>query len=88
MPSLPRSGMHNGHTPEIEAIGDTATGYWYLNNVFINLETQEYLTGSAICEDRYVKQNGKWRIAATGYSRLLEVTEPLGDRKITSQPIG
>src|SRR5690606_16561161 len=35
-----RFGMHNGHTPEIEVTGDTATGYWYLNDVFINLETQ------------------------------------------------
>ncbi|MEJ6655333.1 MAG: nuclear transport factor 2 family protein [Pseudomonas sp.] len=82
-----RFGMHNGHTPEIEVTGDIATGLWYLNDIFINLETQEFLTGSAIYEDRYVKQDGKWRIAATGYKRLLEVIEPLGDRKITSQPI-
>lgn len=82
-----RFGMHNGHTPEIEVNGDQATGRWYLNDIFINLETNEFLTGSAIYEDRYVKQDGKWLISTTGYNRLLEVIEPLGDRKITSQPI-
>jgi len=82
-----RFGMHNGHTPEIKVEGDTATGLWYLNDIFINLETREFLTGSAIYEDQYVKQDGEWLMAVTGYTRRLEIVEPLGDRKITCQPI-
>lgn len=82
-----RFGFHGGHTPEITVTGDTATGLWYLYDVFINLESQEYLTGSAIYEDTYVKQEGRWLISKTGYKRRLETVEPLGDRKVTSSPI-
>lgn len=84
-----RFGFHGGHTPEITVTGDgdSATGLWYLYDIFINQETQEYLTGSAIYEDTYVKQDGRWLIAKTGYKRRLEMIEPLGDRKITSSPI-
>lgn len=82
-----RFGFHGGHTPEITVTGNTATGLWYLYDVFINLESQEYLTGSAIYEDTYVKQDGRWLIAKTGYTRRMEMIEPLGDRKITSRTI-
>lgn len=82
-----RFGFHGGHTPEITVTGDTATGYWYLFDIFINLEKQEYLTGSAIYEDSYVKRDGRWLISKTGYKRRLEMIEPLGDRKITNSPI-
>jgi hypothetical protein len=83
-----RFGMHNGHTPEIEVNGDEATGLWYLNDVFINLDEQTLLNGSAIYEDRYVKRHGEWRILQTGYKRLLEMIGPLDEQwRITSQPI-
>jgi hypothetical protein len=83
-----RFGMHNGHTPEIEVNGDEATGLWYLNDVFINLNEQTLLNGSAIYEDRYVKRHGEWRILQTGYKRLLEMIGPLDVQwRITSQPI-
>ena len=82
-----RFGMHNGHTPEITVNGDTATGLWYLNDIFINLEEKQFLTGSAIYEDTYVKREGQWRMSRTGYTRRLEVIEPLGDRQITCRPI-
>jgi hypothetical protein len=45
-----RFGMHNGHTPEIKVNGDAATGIWYLNDLFINLDEQTILTGSALYE--------------------------------------
>lgn len=83
-----RFGMHNGHTPEISVDGDRATGTWYLNDLFINLDEQTLLTGSAIYEDTYIKRNGQWRIQRTGYKRLLEMIEPLAEGcRITSQPI-
>ena len=83
-----RFGMHNGHTPEIEVNGDEATGLWYLNDLFINLDAQTLLNGSAIYEDHYVKLQGEWRILQTGYKRLLEMIGPLDPQwRITSQPI-
>lgn len=83
-----RFGMHNGHTPEIAVNGDEATGLWYLNDVFINLDEQTLLNGSAIYEDCYVKLEGEWRILRTGYKRLLEMIGPLDPQwSITSQPI-
>lgn len=83
-----RFGMHNGHTPEITVEGDSATGIWYLNDLFINLDEQTILTGSALYEDCYIKVAGKWRIQRTGYKRLLEMIEPLSSGcRITSQPI-
>lgn len=83
-----RFGMHNGHTPEITVNGDEATGLWYLNDLFINLDQQTLLNGSAIYEDHYVKVAGEWRIQRTGYKRLLEMIGPLDSQwRITSQPI-
>ncbi|GGU54137.1 hypothetical protein GCM10009504_08810 [Pseudomonas laurentiana] len=83
-----RFGMHNGHTPEITVNGDEATGLWYLNDVFINLDQQTLLNGSAIYEDHYVKVKGEWLISRTGYKRLLEIISPLDPEwRITSKPI-
>lgn len=83
-----RFGMHHGHTPEITVNGDTATGLWYLNDLFVNLDEQTLLTGSALYEDTYARIDGQWRIQRTGYQRLFEMIEPLGEqRRITAQPI-
>jgi hypothetical protein len=68
---------HTGHHPEIEVLSDTtATGTWYLTDVFINLVEKVRTTGSALYRDKYVKQNGKWRIAESVYERLYEEVEP------------
>ena len=81
-------GMHHGHHPEITVDGDTATGIWYLQDVFINLHDNTTLLGSALYEDRYKKVNGEWRIAYTGYKRLFEQVEQRDERvKITVYPI-
>ena len=83
-----RLATHNGHTPEIEVNGDEATGLWYLNDVFINLDKQTLLNGSAIYEDYYARIDGDWRIVRTGYKRLLEMIGPLDPQwTITSAPI-
>jgi uncharacterized protein (TIGR02246 family) len=67
---------HTGHHPEIEVLTDTtATGTWYLTDVFINLVDKVRTTGSALYRDKYVKQNGKWRIAESTYERLYEEVE-------------
>lgn len=83
-----RFGMHNGHTPEIKVNGSEATGIWYLHDLFINLDEQTILTGSALYEDCYIKVADQWRIQRTGYKRLLEMIEPLSEGcRITSKPI-
>ena len=81
-------GMHTGHHPEITVDGDTATGIWYLQDIFVNLETNTTISGSALYNDRYVKQEGVWRMEYTGYKRLLEQMEQRDERiKVTCNPI-
>lgn len=71
-------GMHQGHSPEITFSGpDEAEGIWYLEDIFINLEEQFHTFGTAIYRDRYVREEGTWRMASTVYDRVMEVTEPL-----------
>ena len=65
--------MHNGHHPEIAADGvAAATGTWYLEDRVIVPAHDFDLHGTALYADRYVKVDGSWRIAHTGYQRLYE----------------
>ena len=69
-------GCHTGHHPEIDVLTDsTATGTWYLTDVFINLAEKVRTTGSALYRDKYVKIQGQWRIAESVYERLYEEVE-------------
>ena len=70
--------MHHGHHPEITLVDeDNATGIWYLEDTIISLARKTRLQGAAIYEDRYRRENGEWRISATGYRRTFEFVEPL-----------
>ena len=73
--------MHNGHHPEIAVAGDgnSATGAWYLQDTILDLANKVRLYGTGIYNDRYVKVDGVWKIAHTGYSRIFECVEPLGE---------
>jgi len=80
-------GMHQGHHPEIEVSGDTATGVWYLHDIFVNVDEKTVFEGSALYDDKYVKTGKGWRIASTAYDRLLEMISPLRDDvKIMARP--
>jgi hypothetical protein len=69
-------GCHTGHHPEIDVLTDTtATGLWYLTDVFINLAEKVRTTGSALYRDKYVKLQGQWRICESVYERLYEEVE-------------
>lgn len=81
-------GMHNGHHPEITVDGDNATGLWYLQDIFINLEENTTVMGSAIYEDTYVKVDGEWKIKTTNYERLWEEIHPRSpDIKLLARPV-
>lgn len=73
--------MHNGHHPEIEidANGASATGVWYLQDTILDLANKARLYGTGIYHDRYVKEDGAWKISHTGYARIFECVEPLGE---------
>jgi len=65
--------MHNGHHPEITLTGGTtASGRWYLEDRVIVPSQDFELHGTALYEDRYVKDGTAWRIAHTGYDRIYE----------------
>ena len=73
---------HTGHHPEVEVLTPTtATGIWYLTDVFINLRENLVTTGSALYRDEYVKQFDGWRIKSSTYQRIYEIVE-----KIESAP--
>lgn len=78
--------MHHGHMPEITLTGDdTAEGIWYLEDIFINLDSRTHTVGSAIYRDQYRREDGAWRIARTEYDRVIEFIRPLPDNaEITS----
>ncbi len=78
--------MHHGHMPEITLTGDdTAEGIWYLEDIFINIESRTHTIGSAIYRDRYRREDGTWKIAVTEYDRVFEMIRPLADdAQITS----
>lgn len=79
--------MHHGHMPEITLTGDdTAEGIWYLEDIFINLESRTHTVGSAIYRDQYRREDGAWKISRTEYDRVIEFIRPLADdAQITSQ---
>ena len=64
---------HTCHHPEIELTSPTtATGRWALNDTVLLLDFDLTVRGAAFYEDEYVKVDGGWRIARTGYRRVFE----------------
>lgn len=80
--------MHNGHHPEVDVNGATATGRWYLEDRVIVPGADFALCGTAIYEDRYVKADGTWRIAHTGYERIYEEHRSYSTGVVISVRIG
>jgi hypothetical protein len=72
--------------PEITLTGaDTAEGIWYLEDIFINVESRTHTIGSAIYKDLYRRDGGAWKIARTEYDRVIELIFPLDPTaKLTS----
>jgi SnoaL-like domain len=77
---------HKVHQPEITLTGpDTATGVWALDDVVILGSLGLTVRGASFYDDRYVKVDGDWLIAHTGYKRIYEEIEPRSpDLKLTA----
>lgn len=81
-------GMHNGYHREICVDGDTKTGIWYLQDIVVSLDYDITITGSALYEDEYRREDGEWQIARTGYHRLWEEHHKRGDNvRLQVKPI-
>ena len=68
---------HRVHHPEITVDGDEATATWAMEDVNVDSEYDFYLTGAGFYEDRYVRDDGGWKIAHTGYKRTFETIMPM-----------
>lgn len=65
--------MHTVHHPELRRTGpDEATGTWYLRDRVVIRQADLVITGTALYEDGYRRVDGSWRIAHTGYRRIME----------------
>jgi hypothetical protein len=80
--------VHFASQPEIDVDGDVASGTWSFKDTVIATQYNVLIEGAAFYEDRYARcDDGKWRIAHTGYVRTYEATMSLDDLpsfKITS----
>jgi len=71
---------HKVHHPEIALTGPAAaTGVWALDDVVVLGELGMTVRGASYYDDRYVKVDGAWLIAHTGYKRVFEEIEPRRD---------
>lgn len=82
--------MHHGHMPDIQMTGvDTASGIWYLEDIFIHWDAKTHTIGSAIYKDEYRRVGGVWKIARTEYDRVFEVVRPLAENaELTAHMLG
>ncbi len=70
--------QHTGHHPEIEITSPTtATGVWYLTDIFTHLDTLDVTQGSALYRDTYAKQDGTWVIKTSSYTRIFETVDKI-----------
>lgn len=70
---------HRVSHPEITVDGDTATGRWYLQDRVIVPAFNTMIFGAAFYDDAYVRVDGRWLIARTGYERTYEAMIDLKD---------
>ena len=72
--------VHSAGQPEITVDGDTAHGTWAFEDTVIATEYRVVVKGAAFYRDRYERgEDGRWRIAHTGYVRTYEAMMSLDD---------
>ena len=69
---------HTGHHPQIDILSDTtASGSWYLIDMFINITDKLVYNGTAVYQDLYEKIDGNWKFTRISYRRVYETVDPL-----------
>jgi ketosteroid isomerase-like protein len=74
--------VHAAGQPEISVADDglTATGIWSFQDTVIATKYRVVVSGAAFYHDRYRRdEDGRWRIAHTGYVRTYEAMMSLDD---------
>ena len=72
--------LHAAGQPEIDIDGAAASGRWRFEDTVIATEYRVLIKGAAFYEDRYARgEDGRWRIAHTGYVRIYETMQSLDD---------
>lgn len=70
--------VHQVHSPEIEIDGDEARAIWAMQD-WLDWPNGRTLMGLGHYHERYVREDGAWKIAASRLTRLhLEMTQPDG----------
>jgi hypothetical protein len=70
---------HRVHQPEIDLTSaTTATAVWAMDDVVVMTDWNLTVRGAAFYTDEYRKDDGKWRLARTGYKRTYEEVLPRG----------
>lgn len=68
-----RWGIHLGHHPEIELLGENeARGRWTLHAAILDRGTNRVGRQESFYVDEYRKVDGAWRISSTGYEAWTE----------------
>lgn len=74
---------HQAHHPEITVIDENhATGIWHFEDTVHRLDFRVLIFGAGIYWDEYVKVDGQWKIAHTGYERLWVRTEKIDEDRL------
>jgi hypothetical protein len=72
--------VHSAGQPEIVIDGGTARGTWSFEDTVIATRHRVVIKGAAFYQDRYERgEDGRWRIAHTGYVRTYEAMLSLDD---------
>jgi bile-acid 7alpha-dehydratase len=68
-------GFHQGHHPEVEITSSTtAKGVWSAHYYMIDSEARKTMHCGCFYYDDFAKENGRWKISSTGYTRIFEET--------------
>lgn len=72
------ASTHTVHHPIIDVHDDdTADGHWTLVDLSLDYRHNIQTAGSSFYVDKYVKENGRWRLRRSSYTRLFERVGPI-----------
>ncbi|WP_165189720.1 nuclear transport factor 2 family protein [Caulobacter soli] len=69
--------VHHVHSPEIEIDGDAARAVWAMQDQ-LSWSNGRKLSGAGHYHERYVRQDGDWKIAESRLTRLWLEMQPSG----------